>query len=126
MALELTLALLAFRFCIRPGQTKLSQTLFLLSGGTARGCIEDEDCDGGVDDVEDDEVLQLISLIDSRCRPEGSSGARYKTTGARAEARAVGTTQPVAPEVSFGHLGHSFAGAFKSEGWCNEAPLRFR
>ena len=48
----------------------------------------------------------MISLIDSRCRPEGSSGARCKTTGARAEARAVGTTQPLAPEVPFGHLGH--------------------
>ena len=60
-----------------------------------------------VDDVEGDEgVLQLISLIDSRCRPEGSGGARCKTTGARAEARAVGTTQPLAPEESFGHLGH--------------------
>ena len=73
----------------------------LFSGGTAHGCTEDDDYD--VDDVE---VLQLVSLIDSRRRPEGSSGARCKTTGARAEARAVGTTQPLAPEVSFGHLGH--------------------
>ena len=67
----------------------------LFSGGTAHGCTEDDDYD--VDDVE---VLQLVSLIDSRRRPEGSSGARCKTTGARAEARAVGTTQPLAPEVS--------------------------
>ena len=96
MALELKLALLAFRFCIRPGQTKLSQALSLLSGGIAHGCIEDGDYDDYADDVE---VLQLISLIDSRCRPDGSSGARCKATGARAEARAVGTTQPLAPEV---------------------------
>ena len=78
----------------------------LFSGGTAHGCTEDDDYD--VDDVE---VLQLVSLIDSRRRPEGSSGARCKTTGARAEARAVGTTQPLAPEVSFGHLGHQAAGS---------------
>ena len=78
----------------------------LFSGGTAHGCTEDDDYDYDVDDVR---VLQLVSLIDSRCRPEGSSGARCKTTGARAEA-AVGTTQPLAPEVSFGHLGH--------RGWC--------
>ena len=77
----------------------LSLSLFC---GTAHGCTEDDDDDYDADDVE---VLQLVSLIDSRCRPEGSSGARCKTTGARAEA-AVGTTQPLAPEVSFGHLGH--------------------
>ena len=84
----------------------------LFSGGTAHGCTEDDDYD--VDDVE---VLQLVSLIDSRRRPEGSSGARCKTTGARAESRAVGTTQPLAPEVSFGHLGHrvDFADAVKLE-----------
>ena len=76
MALELALALLAFRFCMRPGQTELSQTSILLSGGTAHGCIEDGDYDDGVDDAANDEVLQLISLIDSRRRPEGSSGAR--------------------------------------------------
>ena len=100
MALELTVASLAFRFCIRLGQTKLSQALFLLSGGTAHGFTEDGDyggCAGGA------EVLQLILLTDSRCRPEGSSGARCKATGARAEACTVGTTQPLAPEVSFGH-----------------------
>ena len=85
---------------MRPGQNELSQTSIRLSGGTAHGCIEDGDYDDGADGVADDEVLQLISLIDSRCRPEGPSGARYKTTGARAEARAVGTTQPLAPEVS--------------------------
>ena len=100
MALELTFALLAFRFCIRPGKPKLSQTLPLLSGGTAHGCIEDDDY---VNDVADDEVLQLKPLIDSRCLRDGSSGARCKTTGARAKARAVGTTQPFAPEVFFGH-----------------------
>ena len=83
---------------MRPGQTELPQTSILLFGGTAHGCIEDCDYNGGVDDVADDEVLQLISLIDSRCRPEGSSGARCKTTGARAEARAVGTTQPLHPK----------------------------
>ena len=78
------------------------------SGGTAYGCTED---DAYIDYVEgDEEVLINISLIDSRCRPEGPSGARYKTTGARAEARAVGTTQPLAPEVSFGHLGHQVYG----------------
>ena len=103
MPLEITLTLLAFRFCIRPGQTKLSQTPSLLSGGTAHGCIEDGDYDDYVDDAE---VLQLISLIESRCRSEGSSGARCKATGARAETREAGTTQPLAPEVSFGHLGH--------------------
>ena len=98
MALELTLAFFTFWFYTRPGEiSDLSLSLF--SGGTALGCTEDA---GYADDGEgDEEVLQLISLIDSRCRPEGSSGARCKTTGARAEARAVGTIQPLAPEVTF-------------------------
>ena len=78
-----------------------------LSGGIAHGCTE---VDGGVADAGvDKEVLQSVSLTDSRCRPGGSSEARFKTTGARAEARVVGTTQPLAPEVSMkrtGHLGH--------------------
>ena len=79
-----------------PNQRSLSPSIY--SGGTAHGFTEEDD---DVDDVEgDEEVLQLISLIDSRCRPEGFSEARCKTTGARAEARAVGTTQPLAPEVS--------------------------
>ena len=75
-------------------------------GGATYSCTGDDDY---ADDVEGDEdVLQLISLIDSRRRPEGSSGERCKTTGARAEARAV-ITQPLAPEVPLiltGHLGH--------------------
>ena len=104
MALELMLALLAFRFYTRPGQTGRSQTPSLLSGGAAHGYTEDDEYDVYVDGVGDDEeVLQLISLIDLRCRQGGSSGARRKATGARAEARAVGTTHPLALEVSFGH-----------------------
>ena len=103
MALKVKSALLAFRFCTRTGQTKLPKDPSLLSGGTAHGFIEEGDYDDYVGVVEYDKVLKLISPIDSRCRPEGSSGARYKTTGARAEARAVGTTHPLAPEVSFGH-----------------------
>ena len=67
MALELTLSSLAFRFCMRPGQSELSQTHILLSGGTAHGCIEDDYYDDDANDVPDDGVLQLISLIDSRC-----------------------------------------------------------
>ena len=86
------LALLAFGFMQDRAETAMP--LFsLFSGGTAHGCTEDDDYD--VDDVE---VLKLVSLIDSRRRPEGSSGARCKTTGARAEARAVGTTQPLDPK----------------------------
>ena len=100
MALELALAFFAFWFYTRPGQiSDLSLSLF--SGGTAHGCTGDGDY---VDDVEGgEEVPQFISLIDSRCRQEGYSGERCKTTGARAGVRAVGTTQPLAPEVSFGH-----------------------
>ena len=79
----------------RAEQRSLSLSLF--SGGTAHGCTEEDDYVGYAEG--DEEVLHLISLIDSRCRPEGSSGARFKTTGARAEARAIGTTQPLAPEV---------------------------
>ena len=106
MALVIALAFFAFWFCARPGQIS-DLFLSLFSGGTARGCTEDDDY---VDYVKgDEEVLLLISLIDSRWRPECSSGARYETTGARAEARAVGTTQPLAPEMPFGHLGHSVA-----------------
>ena len=79
MALGLTLAFFAFWFYTRPGQiSDLSLSFF--SGGTAHGCTEDDDY---VDDVKGvEKVLHLISLIDSRCRPEGSSGARHKTTGA--------------------------------------------
>ena len=84
-------------------RAETATSLSLFSRGTAHGCTEDDDYDDYDDDVK---VLQLISLIDSWCRPEDSSGARCKTTGARAEARAAGTTQPLAPEVSFGHLGH--------------------
>ena len=82
-----------------PDQRSFSPSL--VSGGTAHSFTEDDDY---IDDGEgDEEALQLISLIDSRCRPGGSSGARYTTTGARAEARTAGTTQPLAPEVSIGH-----------------------
>ena len=82
MALKLNLALLAFDFMQERAELSISSSLFSV------GCTEDY-----VDDVDgDEEVLQLTSLIDSRCRPEGPSGGRYKTTGARVEARAVGTT----------------------------------
>ena len=123
MALELALASFCFLVLYKIGPDRRSFSLYLFSSGTAHGCTEDDD---HVDNAEgDEEVLQLISLIDSRYRPESSSGARCKTTGARAEARVVGTTQPLAPDVSFGHSGHcwKYRGALRSR-TCRELSLQ--
>ena len=96
MALGLAWAFLAFWIYTRPG--KVSNVLpSLASGGTAHGCTGDDGAVGGSGGYE--EVVQLISPVDSQFRPGGSSESRKKMTGARAEARAVGTTKHLAPEV---------------------------
>ena len=95
--MELAFGILYFRFY--GSQDPIGDVhVYLFSSCAPCGYSEG---DGGVDDVlGSKEVLYLISQnIDSRCRPGGSSEARRKTTGARAEARAVDTTQLLAPEA---------------------------
>ena len=67
MALELKSSFFAFGFMQDRAGSAISLSLF--SGGTARGCTEDGDYDG--DAESDEEVLQLISLIDSRWSTRG-------------------------------------------------------
>ena len=77
MALELTLASFAFWFYKRQIPRRISDlSLSLFSGGTAHGCTED---DNYVGDAEgDEEVLQLISLVDSRWSTRGLQRSAVK------------------------------------------------